>query len=82
MLKLPPLHNHEYHGNQRGTGRQERSAEKWLSTKRSQALLTKGGLRAQPPVPLLVGAGLQEGIIPSNLLSWWRLVDDSRKWDG
>lgn len=91
MLNLPPLHNHEYHGNQRGTGRQERrSAEKWLSTKYIQAgtLLTEGGVRDQPPVLLPGGAGLQEGVIPSNspawgnLLSWWWLVGDSRKWNG
>lgn len=76
MLKLPPLHNHKYHGNQQGTGRQERkSAEKWLSMKHrpgwdAAPLLTEGRLRAQPPVLLPVGAGLQEGVIPTNFPAW------------
>lgn len=94
MLKLPPLHNHEYHGNQQGTGRQERiSAEKWLSTKCSQA-------------GTLLPSRLSEDYVPSHqcccrweqgsrresfplisqpavmLLSWWWPVDDSRMWDG
>lgn len=93
ILKLPPLHNRKYHGNQWGTGRQERkSAEKWLSMKRSQA-------------GTLLPSWLREAYVPKHqcccwwelgsrrdsfpllsqpgvTLSWWRPVDDSKKRDG
>lgn len=56
-------------------GRKENQLKKWLSMKRrpgwdAAPLLTEGRLRAQPPVLLPVGAGLQEGAIPTNFPAW------------